>query len=121
MLSCLERLATVSFTTNVIQMAGIPPNTGVVLGNDEKSWSGECEDCVQTVLSDETFRSRWVALKTGEVKEMQGSGGKKYRFHPIPSLKRVEWYFVADSGAEIEENIEDDEYSSPARDSEEGI
>lgn len=93
----------------------------MVLGNDEKSWSGECEDCVQTVLSDETFRLRWVALKTGEVEEMQGSGGKKYRFHPIPSLKRVEWHFVADSGAEIEENIEDDEYSSPARDSEEGI
>lgn len=123
MLSSLERLQVASFAITTFRYAGDPPETSVVRASTDYlrsfAWSGECEDCIQTVLSDENFRSRWVAVKTGQIEEMEGSGGRKYQFHPIPSLNRVEWHFVPEQ-IDLEVNVTDEEGSlSSARDSEE--
>ncbi|KAJ2919395.1 hypothetical protein MD484_g1038, partial [Candolleomyces efflorescens] len=110
-LSSLERLEFVSITVNVFE------DSEVRLGDSEDwnpfAWSGECDDCMHTVLASPEFRTHWVALKTGQEQEIEGFGGRKYRFHKIPNLKRVEWHFadgeVVDVDSDYEEEDEEDE------------
>ena len=103
-LSSLERLEIVSVTITAFE------DSEVRLGDSEDlnpfAWSGECHDCMVTVLAS-GFKKSWVALKTGQEQEIEGSGGRKYQFHKIPNLKRVEWHFV--EGMAVERDHEDKE------------
>jgi hypothetical protein len=113
-LSSLERLEFVSVTVNAFD------DSEVRLGDSEDlnpfAWSGECNDCMETVLASPGFRTHWIALKIGQEQEIEGSGGRKYRFHKIPNLKRVEWHFVegevVDVDSDYEEEYEEDEEES---------
>lgn len=103
-LSPLEALEFVSVTITTYE--------GMVRLDDPEdpnpfAWSGECDDCISTVLASSEFRTRWVALKTGQRLEIEGAGGRKHRFHRIPNLKRVEWHFV--EGVELVECEYEDE------------
>jgi len=109
-LSSLKHLELVTFTVNVYEANGCSLSDATK--DNVIAWSGECDHCIRSVLSDEEFLIPWVALKKGEINEIQGLGERKYIHYPIPSLKRVEWYFIdspvtTSSDAWVEDTEED--------------
>ncbi|KAH8109433.1 hypothetical protein DFH11DRAFT_934319 [Phellopilus nigrolimitatus] len=75
-LSSLQKLHTVELTIAVMK-----GRRALDVKSNPSLWSGECEQCVETVETDDPFRIPWI--------------NKKRNFTSIPpNLRRVEWRFL---------------------------